>query len=325
MFMKFVVAASCAVALGSAALPAMAQNYPSDNVTVIVPFAPGGASDTTARTVTQAMQADFGQPLVVENKPGANGAVGAAELARAKPDGYTIMAASIGTYGINPALRDDLPYDPREDMEMLTVAVRTPNVLVTRPTLEVKSAEELIAMLKDQPDTMLFASSGVGSSDHLTAELFWQKTGTSGIHVPYSGGGPAQTDIMGGHADVSFQNLGAVAGFVREGQMKMLAIAAAERSPDFPDVPTFKELGIEGMEVYSWQAFGAPKGLDPAVKETLAGAITGALAKPEVQETFKNLGFEVLANSPAEADAFVADEIARWSEVVKAGNITPEE
>ncbi|MDH2327717.1 tripartite tricarboxylate transporter substrate binding protein [Cereibacter sp. SYSU M97828] len=317
-------------AIGSAAvacamsMPAAAQDYPTKPVTVIVPFAPGGASDTIGRLATQIMQPTFGQPLVVENKPGANGAVGAAELSREAPDGYTIMAASIGTLGINPALQEDLPYDPREDMEILTVAVRTPNALVTRPDIEATTAEELIAALKENPDAMLFASSGTGSSDHLTAELFWQVTGTSGIHVPYKGGGPAQTDLMGGHADASFQNLGAIANFVREGKMKMLALAASERSPDFPDVPTFAELGIEGMEVYSWQAFAAPKGLNPAVKDVLVTSITEALKSPQATEQLQKMGFEVLANSPVEADAFVADEIARWTEVIKAGNISPE-
>ena len=310
--------------LAAGSLPAAAQDYPAKPVTVVVPFSPGGASDTIARVVTNAMQPGFAQPLVVENKPGANGAVGAAQVARARPDGYTIMQASIGAYAINPALQDDLPYDPRKDLDMLTIAVRTPNALVTRPTMEAATLEELIAKLKAEPDSMLFASSGTGSSDHLTAELFWQVTGTSGIHVPYKGGGPAQTDLMGGHADASFQNLGAIANFVRDGKMKLLAIAAEERSPEFPDVPTLKELGIEGMEVYSWQAFAAPKGLDPAIRQTLSDQIAAALKTPAVSDQLKGMGFEIIANTPAEADAFVAAEIDRWTEVVKAGEIKPE-
>ncbi|MBY0135055.1 Bug family tripartite tricarboxylate transporter substrate binding protein [Paracoccus yeei] len=317
-------AIGCAAMLAAGSLPAAAQDYPAKPVTVVVPFSPGGASDTIARVVTNAMQPGFAQPLVVENKPGANGAVGAAQVARARPDGYTIMQASIGAYAINPALQDDLPYDPRKDLDMLTIAVRTPNALVTRPTMEAATLEELIAKLKAEPDSMLFASSGTGSSDHLTAELFWQVTGTSGIHVPYKGGGPAQTDLMGGHADASFQNLGAIANFVRDGKMKLLAIAAEERSPEFPDVPTLKELGIEGMEVYSWQAFAAPKGLDPAIRQTLSDQIAAALKTPAVSDQLKGMGFEIIANTPAEADAFVAAEIDRWTEVVKAGEIKPE-
>lgn len=317
-------AIGCAAMLAAGSLPAAAQDYPAKPVTVVVPFSPGGASDTIARVVTNAMQPGFAQPLVVENKPGANGAVGAAQVARARPDGYTIMQASIGAYAINPALQDDLPYDPRKDLDMLTIAVRTSNALVTRPTMEAATLEELIAKLKAEPDSMLFASSGTGSSDHLTAELFWQVTGTSGIHVPYKGGGPAQTDLMGGHADASFQNLGAIANFVRDGKMKLLAIAAEERSPEFPDVPTLKELGIEGMEVYSWQAFAAPKGLDPAIRQTLSDQIAAALKTPAVSDQLKGMGFEIIANTPAEADAFVAAEIDRWTEVVKAGEIKPE-
>lgn len=317
-------AIGCAAMLAAGTLPAAAQDFPAKPVTVVVPFSPGGASDTIARVVTNAMQPGFAQPLVVENKPGANGAVGAAQVARARPDGYTIMQASIGAYAINPALQDDLPYDPRKDLDMLTIAVRTPNALVTRPTMEAATLEELIAKLKAEPDSMLFASSGTGSSDHLTAELFWQVTGTSGIHVPYKGGGPAQTDLMGGHADASFQNLGAIANFVRDGKMKLLAIAAEERSPEFPDVPTLKELGIEGMEVYSWQAFAAPKGLDPAIRQTLSDQIAAALKTPAVSDQLKGMGFEIIANTPAEADAFVAAEIDRWTEVVKAGEIKPE-
>ena len=306
------------------AIPVVAQDYPTKAVTVIVPFAPGGASDTIARLTTQVMQANFAQPLVIENKPGATGAVGAGEVARAKPDGYTIMQASIGTYAVNPTLQADVSYDPREDLEMLTVAVRTPNALVTRPDFEANSVQEMIDALKAEPDVMLFASSGAGSSDHLTAELFWQITGTTAIHVPYKGGAPAQTDLMGGHADASFQNVGAIANFVKEGKMKILAVTGDERSPVFPDVPTFTELGIEGMDVYSWQAFSAPKGLPSNVKATLESGLTSALLTPDFKAKLEALGYEVVASSGAEADAFVAEEIDRWAKVIKDGNITPE-
>ncbi|MTH79737.1 Bug family tripartite tricarboxylate transporter substrate binding protein [Paracoccus aestuariivivens] len=319
------VAAGLALACGALAGPLAAQDYPSKPVTLIVPFPPGGASDTIGRVTSQTMQPGFGESIVVENKPGANGALGAASVARSAPDGYTLIAASIGTFGINPALRSDLEYDPRKDLEMLTIAVRTPNALVTRPGLGAKTVEELVAKLKAEPDTLTFASSGTGSSDHLTAELFWQVSETTGIHVPYKGGGPAQTDIMGGHADVSFQNLGNIANYVREGKMELLAITADERSPDFPDIPTMKELGYDGLEVYSWQAFAAPKGLPPEVKAKLSEGLTSALKTPAVTEQFAKMGFTVVANDPAAADAFVADEIGRWSKVIKDGNIQPEQ
>lgn len=306
------------------AMPVLAQGYPSKPVTVIVPFAPGGASDTIARLTTQIMQPNFAQPLVIENKPGATGAVGAGEVARAKADGYTLMQASIGTYAVNPTLQPDLTYDPRKDLDMLTVAVRTPNALVTRPDLAANTVEELVAELKKNPDAMLFASSGAGSSDHLTAELFWQLTGTTAIHVPYKGGAPAQTDLMGGHADASFQNVGAIANFVKEGKMKILAVTGETRSPVFPDVPTLKELGFKGMDVYSWQAFSAPKGLPADVKATLEKGLTDALNSAELKPKLEALGYEIVANDGAAADAFVAQEIDRWAKVVKDGNITLE-
>ena len=316
-------AALSAIALVSAlAIPAWAGNYPEKPVTAIVPFPPGGASDTVGRLVTQAMQASFGQPIVAENKPGANGAAGASLVARAPADGYTLLVGSIGVFSINSALRSDLEYDPRKDFDMLTIAVRTPNALVAKPDLAAADFKALIEELKAKPKTLLFASSGIGSSDHLTAELFWQKTGTSGIHVPYKGGAPAQKDLMGSQVDLSFQNLGAILGYVKAGKMKLLAVTSSERVKDAPDVPTLKELGVEGVEVYSWQAFAVPKGLPADAKAKLESGIQAALKSPEVAAKLQEMGFEVIANDSAAATAYVADEIGRWTEVVKAGNIS---
>ncbi|WP_134681723.1 Bug family tripartite tricarboxylate transporter substrate binding protein [Paracoccus ravus] len=307
--------------LCATAMPIVAQDYPSKPVTVIVPFAPGGASDTIARLTTQIMQPNFAQPLVIENKPGATGAVGAGEVARSKPDGYTLMQASIGTYSTNLTLQPDATYDARKDLDMLTIAVRTPNALVTRPDFPANNVEEFVAELKKKPDALLFASSGAGSSDHLTAELFWQLTGTTAIHVPYKGGAPAQTDVMGGHADASFQNVGAIANFVKEGKMKILAVTGETRSPAFPDVPTFKELGIEGLDVYSWQAFSGPKGLPADIRTKLEKGLTEALNSPDLKPKLEAMGYEIVANDGAAADAFVAQEIDRWAKVIKDGNI----
>lgn len=316
-------AALGALALLSAlAIPVWAEGYPEKPVTAIVPFPPGGASDTIARLVTQTMQESFGQPIVVENKPGANGASGASLVARAPADGYTLLVGSIGVFSINSALRPDLEYDPRKDFDMLTIAVRTPNALVAKPDLAAADVKALIEELKAKPKTLLFASSGIGSSDHLTAELFWQKTGTSGVHVPYKGGAPAQKDLMGSQVDVSFQNLGAILGFVKEGKMKLLAVTSTERVKEAPDVPTLKELGIEGVEVYSWQAFAVPKGLPADAKAKLESGIQTALKSPAVASKLQEMGFEVIANDGAASATYVADEINRWTEVVKAGGIT---
>lgn len=305
--------------------PSHAADYPERPVTVVVPFPPGGSTDITARVTTQKLEQSFGQPLVVENKPGANGSMGASQVARAKPDGYTLLVGSIGVFAINPVLYKNLSYDPRQHFDLLTVAVRTPNALVSRPNFPVGNVQDLIAHLKQNPDKVTFASSGTGSSDHLTAALFWQRTGTTGIHTPYKGGAPAHTDLMGGHVDVSFQNLGAVTNYIKAGQMKLLAVTSDKRIQAFPDTPTLKEAGIEGVEVFSWQAFAAPKGLPTDVKSKLETSLTAALNAPEVKNKFSESGFEVIANSSGEFSTFLEQEISRWKTVVETGKITADQ
>jgi len=313
-----------AAAVGAVFAPSFAAaEYPEDSITMIVPFPPGGASDNTARIVSAKLEEILGQPVVVENRPGANGAIGADVVARAEPDGYTLMTASIGTFAINAALRDDLPYDPLE-FDLLTQLVRTPNVLVTRTDFPAEDAKGFIDYLKQNPDGVTFASSGPGSSDHLTAELFWQATGTTGIHIPYKGGAPAITDLLGGNVDASFQNYGSVAKQLEAGQMKVLAVATEERIPQLPDTPTLAEAGVPDVVVYSWQAMAGPKGMPEEVKTKLAAALKEALSQPDVQEGLTGLGFEVVGSSSDEFRAFVEQEIARWKGVVEAGNITVE-
>jgi tripartite-type tricarboxylate transporter receptor subunit TctC len=304
------------------AVPALAQTFPDKPITVIVPFPPGGASDTTARAVASKLQESVGQPVVVENRPGANGATGAALLKRAKPDGYTLLVGSIGVFAINAALFPDLPYSPSKDFDLLTVLVRTPNVLVAHPGFPANTVAELVEHLKKNPNKVTFASSGNGSSDHLTAALFWQKTGTSGIHVPYKGGGPAIADLIGGHADVSFQNLGSVTSHIKAGKLKVLGVTAAERNPVFPDLPTLQEAGVDGLVVYSWQAAAAPKDLPADVRRKLAESLAGAAKSPEVAKRLADIGFDVVANSPEEFAKFQAEEEARWRKVVADGKIS---
>jgi tripartite-type tricarboxylate transporter receptor subunit TctC len=211
--------------------------YPDRNVTIIVPFPAGGASDMTARLVAGKISERLNKTFIVENRAGANGALGAAAVKQASPDGYTLLLGSIGVFAINPALIKDLKYDPLKDFDLLSVSVRTPNVLVVNPNIPAKTVAELIAHLKANPEKITFASSGIGSSDHLTAALFWQKTGTSGVHVPYRGGGPAINDLIAGHANVSFQNLGAVAQQIKAGALRALAVTSNKRTETLPDVP----------------------------------------------------------------------------------------
>lgn len=308
----------------STAAVAQTGTFPERNITVIVPFPAGGASDMTARLVTAKMAERMKQSVVIENRGGANGALGSMAVKQAAPDGYTLLIGSIGVFAINPALFKDLKYDPRADFDLLSVIVRTPNVLVANPDFPVKNVQELIAHLKANPGKVTFASSGTGSSDHLTAALFWQKTGTSGLHVPYKGGGPAINDLIGGHSNVSFQNLGAIAQHVKAGRLKALAVTSGTRNPTLPDVPTMAEAGVKDLEVYSWQAAAAPKGLPAAVKKKLEDELAASANAPDIKAKFEAVGFDVVANNSDQFRKFLDDEIARWKAVIETGKITPQ-
>ena len=319
--MRFKQLAAIAAGAIGLALSAAAQQYPTKPVTIVVPFTPGGSSDITARTVAAKLQEAFGQSFVIDNKPGANGSLGGKYVAAAQPDGYTLFVGSIGVFAINPVLYKDLGYHPLRDYDLLSVAVRTPNALVTRANFPANNVPEFIEHLKKNPDAVSFASSGTGSSDHLTAALFWQKTGTSGIHVPYKGGSAAHLDLIAGNVDVSFQNLGSITQHVKAGKMKLLAVTADKRDPSVPNVPTLTEAGVAGIEVFSWQAFVAPRGLPQPVKDRLQPALIAAIRHPDTVKRFNELGFEVVGNSPAEFNRFLNDELARWKLVVESGGI----
>lgn len=316
-FISAVAAASLSLCAFSAA---NAADFPTKPVTMIVPFVPGGSSDITARSVTPGLTKILGQTFVVENKPGANSAIGAQALARSTADGYTMMVGSIGTFAINEALYKNLSYNPSKDFEYLTQAVRNPNVLVAATSFPANNVAELIAYAKNNPGKVSYASSGTGSSDHLSAVLFRQRTDTTGVDVPYRGGGAVIADLMGGQVNVSFQNLGAVQNHIKSGKLKALALTGEARTPDLPDVPTLGETGIKDMVVYSWQGFAVPKGTPPAVVQKLSQALQTTLRDPQVEKTLQGLGFEVVANSPQQFQAFQQTEVKRWKDVIgKAG------
>jgi len=311
--------------LGAAALClatlSQAAGYPDHPVTVVVPFPPGGSTDMVARLVAQKMGERLGQPFVVENKAGATGAIGATAVKQAKPDGYTLLVSSLAVFVVNPHLQKSLAYDPSKDFDLLSVLVQAPNVLVANPQQKVANVKELIDFLKKNPDKATFASSGAGSSDHLTAELFWQETGTQAIHVPYKGGAPAIQDVVAGHADFSFQNINAVLPQIQAGKLKALAITSAKRSPLLPNVPTLIESGVKNAQVYSWQAIAAPRGIPAEVKAKLGEAINAAVHDPGVSKQMTDLGFEIVANTPEQFAKFQQDELARWKKVISTAHI----
>jgi tripartite-type tricarboxylate transporter receptor subunit TctC len=299
-----------------------AAGFPDKAINVVVPFPAGGSTDAIARAIGPKVSAKLGQPWVVDNRPGATGALGGGYVKRAAPDGYTLMVASIGVYSVNPLLQKTLPYDPSKDFDLLTVAVQAPNVLVTNATVPATTVAEFVAYLKKNPDKITFATSGAGSSDHLTTALFWQKTGTSGLHVPYKGGAPAITDLLGGHANASFQNINVVLSHIKAGKLKALAVTGSKRSAVLPNVPTLSEAGVKEVDVYSWQGIAAPKGLPKDVKATLHATITGALHDPQIASKLTEQGFEVVASTPEQFAKFQAQELARWREVIVNGKIT---
>ena len=303
-------------------LASSAFAWPDKPVTIIVPFPPGGSTDTLARAIAPGLQAQLGQNFVVDNKPGATGTIGAGLVKRAPADGYTLFVSSLGPFVIAPHLYKSVPYDPNQDFDLLTVAVQAPNVLVVPATSPHKTVADVIGALKAQPDKMSFASSGAGSSDHLTAELFWQQSGTKGVHVPYKGGAPAITDLLGGQVDASFQNINAIIQQVRAGKLRALAITSAGRSPLLPEVPTLAESGVKGADVYSWQAVAAPKGLPEDVKKKLHAALIASLNTAEVKEKFVSVGFEVVANTPEQFATFQKAEFDRWKQLIQERNIT---
>lgn len=301
---------------------AFAQTYPSRPVTIIVPFPPGGSSDVIGRALAQKMSEQFGQPVVVENKPGATGAIGATTVKNAPPDGYTLLVSSLAVFVVNPHLQKTLQYDPLKDFDLITVAVQAPNVLVCNPAVEPATVQDLIAYSKKNPGKLTFASSGAGSSDHLTAELFWQQTGTTGVHVPYKGGAPAISDLIAGHVQCSFQNLNAVVNQIQSGKLRALGITSNRRSPLLPNVPTLSEAGLKGIDVYSWQAVAAPRGLAADVRTRIYNAAVAALKDPKLSKTMTDMGFEIVANTPQDFAKFQAAEYARWKKVIETGHIT---
>lgn len=311
-----------ALTLSLAAFGALADTWPAKPVSLVVPFPPGGSSDMIARTLATKLQDKLGGSFVVENKAGAGGTVGSAAVKRSPADGYTLLVTSLGPLVIGPHLIKGVAYDALKDFDYLSVAVQAPNVLAVPAASPHKSVADVLAFHKANPGKMSFASSGNGSSDHLTAELFWQTTGTSGLHVPYKGGAPAMSDLIGGQVDATFMNINTGLANIKGGKLRALAITSAKRSPLLPDVPTLEELGIKGATVYSWQAVAAPKGLPADVKARLHEAIVAGLNDPAVKPKLLELGFEIVANTPEQFTAFQAAEFARWKKVIELGKIT---
>lgn len=306
-------------ALAAAALLPLAghaQSWPNGPIKVIVPFPAGGASDQIGRVIAKALGDELKVPVVVENRSGANGSLGAAQFAKSPPDGNTLMVASIGVFAINAGLYKNLPYDPLKDFAPISVLVSTPNVLVVPAGSPFKTAQELVAHIKKNPGKLSYASSGAGSSDHLTAELFKKAIGGFAVHIPYRGGAPAMQDIIAGQADFMFSNLGPAMPHIKGGKMRALMLTAARPAPQLPEVPTASGVGVP-VEVTSWQAFAAPAGTPAPVLQRLHQIAVRAMNAPDVKERMAGQAFDIVANSPQEASDWFRKEVARWKQAVK--------
>lgn len=299
-------------------------SWPSKPVSYVVPFTPGGSTDVIGRTLCEKLQAALGQPFVVDNRPGAAGAVGAAYVAKAKADGYTLFGGTISTHAINASLYKNLPYDPVKDFEPVALTAMLPNVLIVNPSLGVNTVQELVALLKKDAGKRTFASSGAGTSTHLAGEMFADLIGVQLTHVPYKGTPPAMTDVAGGQVPFMFDQMTAALPLVQAGKLKVIAVTTGKRMPSQPQLPTMIESGVPGFEMASWQAVYAPKGTPKAIVQKLNAEIKKILAMPEVKEKLSGqLGMEIVGSTPEELAAHMAREIPRWAELVKKSGATP--
>lgn len=307
----------------AATVNAIAAGYPTEKpVTMVVPFPPGGSTDAIARVLAQKLPEKLGGNWIIDNKPGATGTIGAAFVKRAPADGYTLFVSSLGPFVIAPHLIKGVQYDALKDFDPITIAVQAPNVLVVPANSPDKTVADMLAHLKQNPGKVSFASSGNGSSDHLSAELFWQQTSTQGLHVPYKGGGPAINDLLGGQVDAAFVNINSIIQQIKAGKVRALGIASEKRSTLLPDVPTLAEQGVKGAEVQSWQAVAGPKGMPADIKTKLRDAMASILNEPSVKEKLVAQGFEIVADTPEQFAKYQATEYARWKQLIETRKIT---
>ncbi|HEY2627674.1 MAG TPA: tripartite tricarboxylate transporter substrate binding protein [Usitatibacter sp.] len=308
----FAIVAACTLPL-----PALADAWPSKPIRIIVPYPPGGTSDILARALGPGIQAALGQPVVVENKPGATGNLGADYVAKAAPDGYVFLLADIGSLAISPSVFPDLTFDPVKDFAPVAMVAYSPHLLVVNPSVPVKDARELIALAKAKPDSLNFAVSGMGGANHLAGIDFAMRAGIKWTYIPYKGGSQAISDVMGGQAQVLFNGMLATYPFVKDGKLKVVAISSAKRFAAAPDIPTVAESGIPGFETGSWQGIVAPAGTPPDIVNKLHATVTKILATPEMKDRLDKAGAEVRPQSPAQFGDFIRSEKARWAKVVK--------
>jgi tripartite-type tricarboxylate transporter receptor subunit TctC len=297
---------------------ASAQAYPSRPVRIVCPFPPGGGVDITARAIAIELAKQFGQPVTVENRPGAGGNIAAAEVAKSAPDGHTLFLTLNALHAISPVLYAKLPFDALNDFAWVTTLVQFNNVLVTQPSAPANTVQELIAQAKAQPGKLTFASSGNGTNIHLAGELFRLRAGIDLVHIPYKGSAPAMTDLLGGQVNLMFETIPAAISQIKSGKLKALGVTGAKRSPLFAEVPTIAESGLPGFEVQSWYGLVAPAATPKDIVARLNAATVKGAGGKEFRERMEPLGFEIVTGTPERMFEMVKADAARWAPVVKA-------
>jgi tripartite-type tricarboxylate transporter receptor subunit TctC len=303
---------------------AWAQDYPAKPIRIVVPFAAGGAADILARIVADRFVDAWGRPVVIDNRAGAAGNIAAEMVARAAPDGHTLLMGSMGTQAMNVSLYRKLPYDPVRDFAPISVVARNPNLLAVHPSVPVQTVRQLISLAKAQPDRLNYSSSGAGSMGHMSAELFKLMTGTGIVHIPYKGGAPAVTAVLSGEADLLFIVLPPILPHVKAGRLRPVAMGSRERHALLPDVPTVIESGLPGFEVRQWYGLLAPAGTPPDIVARLNAAVARIVGDPAVAKKILDTGSDPASNTPAEFVAMIADDTQRWAKVAKAAGIRAE-
>lgn len=307
----------CSV-LAAASLAAQAQAFPSKPIRLICPFPPGGAVDIASRAIAAELSKTIGQPVSVENKPGAGGNIGGTEVARSAPDGYTLLMTTSGINGINPVLYRKMSFDPNKDLTAVAALVSLSNVLVVHPSVKVNTVGELLTMLKAEPGKMTFASSGSGTSIHMSGEMFMHLTGTRMIHVPYKGSSPALTDLLGGQVQMMFDNIPSALPHIRAGKLRAIATTGGQRDPALPDLPTIAEAGVKGYEAGVWFGLAAPAGTPADVIGKISSEAIKGTRSPDFVKRMTELGYLIIGAGPEQMSAMLKGELERWTPVIKA-------
>ena len=300
------------------------QSYPSKQIKIVVPFATGGIADMAGRRMSQSLSEILMVPVIVENKGGAGGMIGAEAVAKSPPDGYTLLLGSNGPLSVGPALYPNVPYQPLRDFAPIISLGVSPIVLVVNPSVPAKNMKELLVYLRANPGTVSIASPGVGTSSHLAGELFQQLTGTKLVHIPYKGSGPAMTDLLGGQVQMAFDPLSSSLPFIKQGKLRAIAVTTDTRSPSAPDIPTLDEVGVKGYEASTYVALLAPAGTPPEVIEKLNISSRKALATTAMIESFAQYATVPTGGSPEQLSAYIKRDLDRWTKVIKEANIKPE-